>query len=306
MMGREPALSWSDTLRWCIAGAVVLGLHGAAFVAIMQAPEGDPEGLTEQAIMIDLEPVAVMNTQPVERIDTPEQAEPLEPEEPPPLEQPELVEPVEPLETLEAEPVETAELAEPIEQPEAIEPLEAEPEPVEPEQMLEEEEPPLEEVEPIEPEPVDAESDVALAPTPRPRAERPPSVERPRQQRRQPAEPVDQQAPRQQRQPPRQPQQQSASRPPPGQALNTWTSAVNRYVSSLRRESGIVGTVRVRFTIDARGRVTSASLAASSGNASLDQTAVSLIRDAGPFPAPPPEILKGGVVSISLPIKYTR
>lgn len=292
MMGREPLLPWPDTLRWCIAGALVLGLHGLAFVAIMRAPEGNPESAAETAIMIDLEPVAVMNTAPVERVDTPEQAEPLEPEEPPPTIEPEMVEP---LETI--EPVETAELAEPIEQPEAIEPLE----PVEPEPMVEEEEPPPEEIEPIEPEPVEAESDVALAPTPRPRAERPPSVERPRPTRQAQQQPRRQQQPPPQRERPAQ-QAASAGRQVSQDEVQRWRQQVQaRFARLGARAGGLTGTVRVRLAINASGQITNASVATSSGNPELDNIAVSTASRVGSVP-PPPE----GASNVTIPIQFGR
>ena len=54
-----------------------------------------------------------------------------------------------------------------------------------------------------------------------------------------------------------------------------------------RREEG---NVQVAFTIDASGRVKSARIARSSGNAELDRAALDMVRRSSPVPAPPPEI----------------
>jgi protein TonB len=57
----------------------------------------------------------------------------------------------------------------------------------------------------------------------------------------------------------------------------------------------------VRFTIDERGNVLSASLARSSGFAELDQEVVALVRRASPVPAPPP----GANRSITAPVRFS-
>ncbi len=59
------------------------------------------------------------------------------------------------------------------------------------------------------------------------------------------------------------------------------------------------GIAYVRFTIDERGNVLSASLARSSGSAELDQEVLSLVHRASPVPPPPP----GAQRSITAPVR---
>ena len=72
-----------------------------------------------------------------------------------------------------------------------------------------------------------------------------------------------------------------------------------RYPSGARsrREQG---TAYVRFTIDERGNVLSASLARSSGSAELDAEVLSLVRRASPVPAPPPGVNR----TITAPVQF--
>jgi protein TonB len=67
--------------------------------------------------------------------------------------------------------------------------------------------------------------------------------------------------------------------------------------SRIRRVEGVA---QVRFTIDQGGRVLSAGLDGSSGNAELDAEALALLRRASPVPTPPP----GFTGSITAPIAF--
>ncbi|HWL03956.1 MAG TPA: energy transducer TonB, partial [Xanthobacteraceae bacterium] len=62
-------------------------------------------------------------------------------------------------------------------------------------------------------------------------------------------------------------------------------------------------TATVAFTIDRSGRVLSARLAGSSGDAALDAEAVSLARRVSPVPAPPANI-GGGSVLLAVPVRF--
>jgi protein TonB len=66
------------------------------------------------------------------------------------------------------------------------------------------------------------------------------------------------------------------------------------------RERGAAGVAVVDFSFDATGRVTSASLAQSSGDAALDAEAVAGVRRASPLP-PPPE---GAPRAYAIPLRY--
>ncbi|MFH0299982.1 energy transducer TonB [Bradyrhizobium sp. 31Argb] len=61
------------------------------------------------------------------------------------------------------------------------------------------------------------------------------------------------------------------------------------------------GVAYVRFTIDDRGNVLSASLARSSGFAELDQEVLALVRRASPVPAPP----AGANRAITAPVRFS-
>ena len=64
------------------------------------------------------------------------------------------------------------------------------------------------------------------------------------------------------------------------------------------------GTASVAFSIDRAGRVLSARLVRSSGDATLDQEAVALARRASPVPPPPPNVGNGGNVLLAVPIRF--
>ncbi|MGD0186069.1 MAG: energy transducer TonB [Roseiarcus sp.] len=75
--------------------------------------------------------------------------------------------------------------------------------------------------------------------------------------------------------------------------------AAVRYPESAR-ERGAEGVAVVSFSFDARGQVTSATLAQSSGDAALDAEAVASVRRASPLP-PPPE---GAPRAYAIPLRY--
>ena len=74
-----------------------------------------------------------------------------------------------------------------------------------------------------------------------------------------------------------------------------------------RFPSGAAGTgvATVAFTIDRSGRVLSARLVRSAGDAALDAEAASLPRRASPVPAPPPDV-GGGSITLAVPIRFNR
>ena len=66
---------------------------------------------------------------------------------------------------------------------------------------------------------------------------------------------------------------------------------------------GAAGTVKVRITVAASGKLISVSVAASSGNAALDGAAVKAVKAAGKFPAAP-KGLSDASYSFTLPMKF--
>ncbi len=104
---------------------------------------------------------------------------------------------------------------------------------------------------------------------------------------------------------------QPSSTSAPSQAEITWQSKLlshlaryKRYPDDARRR-GAEGTSRIRFSVDADGKVLSASLAGSSGNASLDRATLAMIRRAQPLPKPPEDILNGNSVEVVAPFVYS-
>jgi periplasmic protein TonB len=93
----------------------------------------------------------------------------------------------------------------------------------------------------------------------------------------------------------------------PSAALASWKGALLALLNRNKRyPSGAtgVGTASVAFAIDRAGAVVFARLNASSGDAALDAEAVALLRRSSPVPAPPPGF--GGVVTLTVPIRFDR
>lgn len=88
----------------------------------------------------------------------------------------------------------------------------------------------------------------------------------------------------------------------------SWRGALNAHLNRYKRFPGgaaMDGIVQISFTIDRSGNVLSSRLVGSSGDAALDQEAVSLPRRASPVPAPPPNI-GGGSITLSVPVRFSR
>lgn len=87
-----------------------------------------------------------------------------------------------------------------------------------------------------------------------------------------------------------------------GMSVSSWGAKVNAHMQRRKRRGSVSGsgTAVVRFSINSSGGVTSASVARSSGNPSVDSAALALVRGASPVPAPPP----GGPHSLTIPIQY--
>ena len=84
-------------------------------------------------------------------------------------------------------------------------------------------------------------------------------------------------------------------------ALSAWVERHRRYppAARFRQEEGVV---RVRFVLDAAGRVREAALETPSGSPALDGAALALLAGAT-LPAPPPG-MDPALRSVSLPIRY--
>ncbi|WP_397450621.1 TonB family protein [Pseudomonas sp. NA-150] len=115
-----------------------------------------------------------------------------------------------------------------------------------------------------------------------------------------PAEPVKSSAP-----------PQTSSPPTVSNAVPNWQSELLRHLAKYKRypedarRRGIQGSVRLRFVVDAEGKVLSFSLASNSGNASLDRATLEMISRAQPLPKPPAESLTNGTVELVAPFNYS-
>ncbi|WP_370194527.1 MULTISPECIES: energy transducer TonB [Aurantimonas] len=295
-------------VRWPLAALLVVAAHGAvAYAVLARVPDEPPAGNEQAPILIELAaPAATPDIASTEAVAEPEATEP-----PPEVETPEP----EPEPEIEPEPEPEPE---PVPEPEPEEQVEPEPtpDPVPPEVEEPEPEPePTPEPAP-EPEPVvEAAPDVVPVPTFRPTP--PPKVRQAVREKKQEIKP---RKPRQKVERKKQRRQVKKAAPPPStatkgrkqrqvsqgatvsrSALTSWRNAVqarlNRYKRSPR--GGGSGTVTVSFRMDGNGRVTSVRVARSAGRI-LDDAAVSLLRRASPFPAPP----GGKGVSLTVPIRF--
>lgn len=320
-----PRTSPREIGLWMAAGAFVLALHAyVLFEARQWQPDDAPAEEAASAIMIDLAPMAVspeaVPTEMAELVDSMDvlsEVPPLGAAEPvttPPDETvpEEIVEEAAPLETemVQAEPLE----AEPAETTEATEAQPVEPEIVE-ELIPELVELPLPEVAMAlptpKPEVVEPEPEPAPKPVVRKPAEKKPAPEKPVRKKtaqKKPAQPAvaarasANDAPKQAA--PRPTQGAKSS----GESPARWQSRVNVHLNRFKRYPAgerETGAAAVRFSIDPSGRVLSAGLARSSGNAALDRAAVEMVRRASPVPAPPPAIARASL-SLTVPVRFSR
>lgn len=91
-----------------------------------------------------------------------------------------------------------------------------------------------------------------------------------------------------------------------GSAASTASWRAEIYAHLLRHKpSGgeATGVVTISFSLAHSGHLLGAHLAASSGSSGLDQRALSMVRQANPFPAAPSEVA-GGAFSFTVPVRF--
>lgn len=94
-------------------------------------------------------------------------------------------------------------------------------------------------------------------------------------------------------------------------ALPTWQSDLLRHLAKYKRypedarRRGLQGINRLRFTVDANGKILSYALAGGSGSAALDRATLEMIRRAQPVPKPPQEVLNNGTIEVVAPFVYS-
>jgi len=292
-----------DLLRWLLAIVIVGSVGvGGLLLARNWTPPPREIAMAEPAILLELEPMAeIAPPEPV--------AEPVpEPVMPEP-------QPAPPTPEIKPEPLPLPSVMEPEPQAEPVEPP---PEPIV--------EPPPSREPPVEPEPVPeppaseplAEPEVPTVASPMPvtmsaslqqqREDTPATNPRPPRAAPKPTTP-----PAQQAETPRSTPRQNAPQPSqPGAASGPlpaeWRAQVLRHIDRRKiyprdaQRAGQEGVVAIAFTIDASGRVLSASVARSSGFPSLDQAALETARRASPVPKPPSSL--GSSVSLTASIRF--
>ncbi len=90
----------------------------------------------------------------------------------------------------------------------------------------------------------------------------------------------------------------------------SWQSLVLGHLARFKRYPGDArqrqraGQAWVRFRLDAGGKLLSSELLTSSGTVLLDREALQVLARAQPLPAPPGEVLRQGVVTVTLPVSF--
>ncbi len=278
----------SEVSRWGTSFAIVLGLHAAVLAGIAAytaAPTQPGEPLP--ALMIDMAPPSATPSSAPAQEETQEAAIPDPvPDAPPAVPEPDVTPP---------EPLVTAEVSATRELPAPLLPLQ---EIVPPIAIVREA------------------AAVPTSPPPRKAAPPPPAKKVEKPEAKKPPKPIQAKQAELQRGAARPAQQgpgaQTTASTGASSSVSTGSSAASRagwqgaIVAALnraKRPQQDSGTASVRFSVDRGGRVLSASLAGSTGVASLDQEAVSLVRRAN-IPAPPANV-PGEAFTFTVPIRFT-
>ena len=101
--------------------------------------------------------------------------------------------------------------------------------------------------------------------------------------------------------------------PSPSQiaAKESWQGTLLAHLAKYKKyppgaqSRGKEGLNRLRFVVDAEGKVLSYELVGRSGNADLDRATLEMIRRAQPLPKPPADMLNNGSIEIVAPFVYS-
>ena len=296
---------WRDLGLWTGAAVLVLGAHVAVAYAVQSFSPIETDGGPPPAPVIEMAPMVVTPA-------VPEQAAMLD------AVMPDQTEPVEETEKVtEAEPEKVTGQAEPtVEQPETVPPDETEPA-----QTTEAE--PVDQPRPDEviPDVVEAAAPEVVVPLPQPKPVEEPKEKKPVQAKaKKPVEKPKPKPRKEKAEPAKTVATASAETKPAARAaapksaagvsgvspakwesrLTAWINRHKRYPSAAKSRRA-QGNVNVTFTVDASGRVLSARVARSSGDADLDRAALAVLQGAT-VPAPPPEL--GSRVSRTAPFVF--
>ncbi|MDR1084318.1 MAG: energy transducer TonB [Deltaproteobacteria bacterium] len=92
--------------------------------------------------------------------------------------------------------------------------------------------------------------------------------------------------------------------------LNAYMSQIQRKLSLYKKyppeakSQGMVGQVKVNFTVDRQGQVISSRLVQSSGYSALDNEALALLKRVSPVPAIPPELNRNNL-NMTVPVVFS-
>lgn len=281
---------WKDIARWSCAGGLVFMAHIAGAYALHASqPQMLPDGEPPAAIMMELDPVAQAPeveqeaaTAMAETAQNP-QLEETEPEQPvEQTQEPEAPQPVAQQEPAEETPPEVA--------PAPVTPA------VKPEVVL-----PKQVAKPV-------------VQTTEPQVQKPKKPAKPKQQAKKAAK-----AEQNQQAAAPQLNAQNSSRVAANKTVQSnaaagvssakWQSKVQAHLERKKRAAqrslgrGAKGIVQVAFVIDAAGKVLSARVSGSSGNAQIDQAALEAVKRASPVPAPPPA-MAASRIPFAVPFRF--
>lgn len=259
-----------EAARWGVSAAVIVALHVAAALLAMSWIRSPPEqGVSLPAIMIDMSPVTSAPQSPPEDV------------APGPVMQEADASPPEPMQRQTVE--ETIAPTPPQEKPDVVAPPEQKllstPARPEPAKIV-----PIEKPAPEKPKVVRREAKRPSDATPAPRTSAPPRAER------------------------EAPMASAMSSGAVASAIASYNQRVRAHLMRFHQYpsggGGARGVARLSFTLSRGGQVTSSRLVGSSGVAAFDAQAMSMVRQASPFP-PIPDEIKNGAMSFTIPVEFT-
>ncbi|MDA9390805.1 energy transducer TonB [Bradyrhizobium sp. CCBAU 45394] len=265
----EP-LGECEGARWGVSAAVIVAFHVAAALLAMSWLKSQPEhGVSLPAIMVDMAPVTSAPQSMPDDV------------APGPVMQEADASPPEPAQRQAVE--ETVAPTPPQDKPDVVAPPEQKLEPTparpEPAKIV-----PVEKPVPEKPKIVRREAKKPSEAMPVPRTSAPPRAER------------------------EAPMASAMSAGAVASAIASYNQRVRAHLMRFHQYpsggGGQRGVARLSFTLSRSGQVTSSRLGGSSGVAAFDAQAMSMIRQASPFP-PFPDEIKNGAMSFSIPVEFT-
>lgn len=265
----EP-LGEREGARWGVSAAVIVALHLAAALLATNWLTSQPEqGVSLPAIMVDMAPVtSAPQSMPDDVAPGPVMQE-ADASPPEPAQRQVIEETIAP-----TPPQDKPDVVAPPEQ--KLEPTPARPEPA---KIV-----PVEKPAPEKPKIVRREAKKPSDATPAPRTSAPPRAER------------------------EAPMASAMSAGAVASAIASYNQRVRAHLMRFHQYpsagGGQRGVARLSFTLSRSGQVMSSRLGGSSGVAAFDAQAMSMIRQASPFP-PIPDEIKNGAMSFSIPVEFT-